>query len=175
MSWTQEQLDSALRANKELKVEEKAQGPAGKALLEAVTVQEKLKGNKKIKNATKTEAHGIKFDSKLELYTWESLTNAGIRFEFQKCYVLQPGFTYRKEKIRPITLTVDFWLPELNVIVDSKGWKNDVAPVKYKMLKWHFYEGRSDLHLSAENPEIHMPKNKKEVDALILLLLTRKL
>jgi len=50
MSWTQEQLNSALRANKELKVEEtlKAQGPAGKALIEAVTGQEKPKGNRKI-------------------------------------------------------------------------------------------------------------------------------
>lgn len=66
-----------------------------------------------------------------------------------------------------MTLTVDFLLPQFNLIIDSKGWSNDVAPVKYKLLK-------RKLLTDGTPHEIQMPRNKKECDALILELLSRK-
>lgn len=122
--------------------------------------------NKKVRNAQKVEVHGIKFDSKLELHMWEELTRYGIQFEFQKKYVLQEKFKYLGESIREMTLTVDFWVPELNVIVDSKGWASETAPLKYKLLKWKL---NFDLDQPVGRPpKIYMPKNKKECSALAL-------
>jgi hypothetical protein len=116
--------------------------------------------NKKVRNATKVEQDGIKFDSKLEHYMYTLLQGAGINFEFQKVFVLQEGFRYNGEAIRPIKSIVDFWLPELNMVVDAKGYANDTAPLKYKLLKHQF-------HTQGKNPVVVMPKNKKECDALI--------
>ena len=38
-------------------------------------------GNQKIRNARKIERDGVKFDSRLEMYMYDLLTMAGIRFE----------------------------------------------------------------------------------------------
>lgn len=69
------------------------------------------KGNSKIKNATRNERNGVVFASKVERFMYDLLTMHGIDFEFQKRYVLQEGFRYNGEAIRPVTYTTDFWLP----------------------------------------------------------------
>jgi len=116
--------------------------------------------NKKVRNATKVEQDGIKFDSKLEHYMHTLLQASGVSFEFQKVFVLQEGFRYNGEAVRPIKSIVDFWLPTLNMVIDAKGYANDVAPIKYKLLKYK-------LHQQGLTPEIVMPKNKSECDDLI--------
>src|SRR6266481_5142670 len=113
-------------------------------------------GNKKVKNATKIEENGIKFDSRLEKYMYDLLRGAQIDFEFQKTYTLQEKFRYRGEAVRAITLTVDFWLPTRNMIIDTKGHQTQQGAVRWKILK-------SVLkHIEDSQPEIIMPKNKEE-------------
>lgn len=128
------------------------------------TKKAKTSGNKKIKNATKSVQDGVSFDSHLEKTMYNLLKMHNIDFEFQKMYCIQEGFRYGNDKIRPITLTVDFYLPKWNIIIDSKGWANDVAPVKYKMLKYYFSQ-------QGEYVQIWMPSKKIECEQLITKLL----
>lgn len=122
--------------------------------------------NRKIKNATKVEADGVKFDSRLEKTMYDLLKGAGIEFEFQKVYTLQEKFRYGTEAIRAITCRVDFYIPSKTLLIDSKGYSNDVSPLKYKMLKKllydHFEAGYYNLL-----PKIEMPRTKKECELLL--------
>jgi hypothetical protein len=124
------------------------------------------KENRKILNAVKVEQNGIRFDSRLELYAYNALKAAGIDFEFQKVFVLQDKFKYGTEAIRAITSRVDFWIPSKTLIVDTKGYANDVAPLKYKLLKKKLHDNFT-LGFYEILPRIEQPKNKKEVDLLI--------
>lgn len=117
--------------------------------------------NAKIKGAVKVEVDGVKFDSKLEAYMHKLLTGAGIRFVFQKKYVLQDKFRYNGEAVRAITWTVDFELIDHNIIVDTKGYANDRIPMKLSMLKWIL------VQMPGEHPKIEMPSTKKECDLLL--------
>ena len=101
---------------------------------------------------------GIKFDSKLEMYCYETLKEAGLYFIFQYKYVLQDKFRYNNESVRQITLTVDFYLPDLNIIIDTKGYQREDNKLKWKMLK---------AKLKENSPVIHFPKSQKSVVALI--------
>lgn len=117
--------------------------------------------NKKVLNATKTEVDGIIFDSKLEAYMYTLLRGAGMTFEMQKEFVLQKAFRYNGEAVRAIKSYVDFYLPNRNVLIDCKGYANDVAPMKFKMLKSYL------KHIEDRQPTIEMPKNKQECDLLL--------
>lgn len=118
------------------------------------------KVSRTVMNATKVEIDGIKFASKLEAYLYNALTNAGIEFEYQKVYELQPKFKYLGETIRPIKIIVDFYLTGRNKIVDSKGWSTTISTLKYKLLKYLFFKHNDE-------PEIFMPSCKEEVNFLI--------
>ena len=114
-----------------------------------------LSSNRKVKNAVKSVVDGVSFDSRLEKTMYDLLAGAGIKFEFQKVFVLQDSFRYRGEAIRAIKCIVDFYLPDRDLIIDTKGYANDVSPIKYKMLKRFLV----DRGLSYN---IIMPKNKRE-------------
>lgn len=77
--------------------------------------------NRKVRNAVKTEADGVVFDSRLERYMHDLLKSHGIGFMFQKRYTLQEPFTYNGETIRAITYTLDFYLPDYDMAIDTKG------------------------------------------------------
>jgi len=80
--------------------------------------------NKKVRNATAKVYKGIKFRSKLELFTYKKLEDAEIKSLYEKKkYVLLEGFHYTAEchephktkgyidsgyKVRDITYTPDF-------------------------------------------------------------------
>lgn len=119
-----------------------------------------LPENRKIKNARKVERDGIRFDSRLELFMYDLLKMAGIRFERQKRYTLQPSFRYNGVAIRPITYTVDFWLPDHNLIIDTKGYHTQQGDMRIKMLKWRF-------SAAGESPIIKTPKNQTECRTLL--------
>lgn len=128
----------------------------------------KTEGNQKVKGARKIEAHGIKFDSKLELFCYDQLTAAGIPFEFQKTYVLQPNMRYPHDKVmvRSIEMRVDFWLPQRNMLIDTKGFQLADNKIKWKMLKFIFLRE----HVSGSGalcPQIFLPRTQKEVIALV--------
>lgn len=154
LNWTAEQI---------------AKANTFKGMFGQVVEAHAVKPNRKVKNATKTTIDGITFDSKLESTMYTLLRGSGLTFERQKVYVLQQKFRYGKEAVRAITLTVDFYLPEKNMIVDTKGFANERSPLKYKMLKWYFCQ------LDPDNlPKIEMPGNEKECQMLINRLLYDK-
>ena len=124
--------------------------------------------NRKIKNAPKTEVDGIKFDSKLESFMYTLLRDAGIAFEMQKTYCLQDKFRYRGEAVRAITLTIDYFLPTYNMIIDTKGMQTQQGAMRYKMLKKVLYEEAIFIH---EPPQIELPHNQKECRELLAKLL----
>lgn len=154
LNWTAEQI---------------AKANTFKGMFSQVVEAHAVKPNRKVKNATKTTVDGIVFDSKLESYLYTLLRGSGLKLERQKVYVLQQKFCFGKTAIRAITLTVDFWLPEKNMIIDTKGFANDRSPLKYKMLKWYFYQ------LGPDNlPKIEMPKDREACQLLINRLLYDK-
>ena len=58
--------------------------------------------NKKVRNATAKVYKGIKFRSKLELFTYRKLEDAGIDALYEKKkYVLQEGFRYSATVYEP--------------------------------------------------------------------------
>lgn len=102
--------------------------------------------NKKIKNATKTSG----FKSQMEQKVYSKLVEAGYNPKYEeKTFTLLEGFyptvdyytkgkkewALSKSKVRSITYTPDFIL-ELNdctIIIEVKGFPNDVYPVKKKL------------------------------------------
>ena len=115
--------------------------------------------NKKIKNATPIEADGIKFRSKLELYTYKKLKEANIVTEYeQHKYELLPAFIFHGKKIRAMTYLPDF--VGKSFIIECKGFANDAFPLRKKLF---------EFWLSVHEPETqyHVVRTQKEVDQLV--------
>lgn len=128
-----------------------------------------VKPNAKIKNAVKSvNGEGVKFDSNLERTMYDLLVGAGVSFEFQYEYVIQPRFKYGGGIIRPIKLRTDFWLPERNTIIDTKGHATAISKLKYKLLKYYFFN-------KGDGPKIYMPGTPKECQFLVNKLLYDKI
>lgn len=108
--------------------------------------------NKKIKNATKTTDSGIIFKSSIEARLYNVLVDEGFQPLYEgKTFVLSPKvrptvpFYNRVKKllaldmkpIQPITYTPDFTF-EYNgilIIIEVKGFENDVFPVKKNLFR----------------------------------------
>ena len=135
--------------------------------------------NKKVRNATAKVYKGIKFRSKLELFTYKKLEEAKVKCLYEKKkYVLQEGFHYSQQcyephktkgyvdntyKVRDITYTPDFVDPNGKWIIEVKGFANDVFPLKWKMFKKHL--------MQLENPPVlYLPKNQGQVLQTIELI-----
>ena len=135
--------------------------------------------NKKVRNATAKVYKGIKFRSKLELFTNRKLEDAGIDALYEKKkYVLQEGFRYSATvyephktkgyiptttKIRDITYTPDFVDPHGRWIIEVKGFANDVFPLKWKMFKNYLMQ-------QDDPPVLFLPRNQKQVLETIELI-----
>lgn len=118
----------------------------------------KAKANK-IRNATKVEEDGIKFRSKLELYTYKALKKAGINAEYEpKHFEILPKFLYKLEKVRAMVYTPDFVGD--NYIIECKGFANDAFPLRFKMFKYTLKDEK-------DPPDIYLVRNQKEVDNVI--------
>ena len=136
-------------------------------------VKKNRSGNKKVRNATAKVYKGIKFRSKLELFTYLKLEEAGIAALYEKNkYVLMEGFRFESDtiecnskreyventsKVRDITYTPDFVAPNNDWVIEVKGFANDVFPLKWKMFKKHLQE------LDEETPMLFLPRNQKQV------------
>lgn len=112
----------------------------------------KGKENKKIKNATKTTLSGVEFKSHLEATIYKTLTEKGITPLYEKkTFVFVPKlrptipffnriskvFGLDMKPLQPITYTPDFTF-EYNgilVIIEAKGFENDVYPVKRNLFR----------------------------------------
>ena len=93
-------------------------------------------GNRKVLNATKTEENGVIFDSRLERYMHDLLKSHGIGFLFQKRYTLQEPFTYNGENVRAITYTLDFYLPDYDMAIDTKGVDSAIGYDEKQQMSW---------------------------------------
>lgn len=118
-----------------------------------------IKENKKVKNATPNEYEGIKFRSKLEVFTYMEFIKNGISLDYEPVsFELIPSFLFNGKKIRPMTYTPDFIHKDF--IIECKGFGNDVWPVKEKLFKW--FLSRTNARF-----EFYVVKNQKEVRELI--------
>lgn len=124
-------------------------------------------GNRKVLNAAKTERDGVVFDSRLERHMHDLLTRHGIGFMFQKKYTLQETFEYNGELIRAITYTVDFYLPDYDIAIDTKGVTTQQGQLRIKMLKRLFV----DLERITT---IEMPRTPAECDALVMHIVEQR-
>lgn len=123
-------------------------------------------GNRKIMGATKTEWNGIKFDSQLELIAYQLLTESHIKFEFKKKFVVVSGFRYNGIKIQDITWTPDFYFSDIGVIVDTKGYSNETAPIKIKLFKRYLFD-------NSLNWNVWIIKKKSDIHTAIYLVKKR--
>ena len=118
-----------------------------------------VSGKGKVKNATKVDAYGLHFRSKLELYTYEAFMKAGIPVKYEpKHFTLLPKFEYLGEKIRPITYLPDF--VGRGFVVECKGLMGDSFPLRYKLFKYYLKR-----HLS--KMKCYLVRNHKQVDEMI--------
>ena len=112
------------------------------------------KANKKIRNATPKEFNGIKFKSILEVMVYKTLLSVGFEplYEKNKFVIWQglyPSVPFydkdvttrmlklNKKKIIDITYTPDFTFEYHGtlIIIEAKGFENDVFPLKKKMFR----------------------------------------
>jgi hypothetical protein len=132
----------------------------GRIIIAPETTHDKPQGNRKIKNAVKSEVNGVKFDSNLEKSVYECLVQAGIYFVFKEQIELLPSFVWNNKVVRNMVWNPDFTFPAIQVLLDSKGYPDQVFPVKLKLTKnilktgWH----------------ILVVKNKGDIQACIELL-----
>lgn len=120
--------------------------------------------NRKIRNATKCELDGIRFDSRLEMTCYSTFKQFGIQFELKPKIELLPKIIYGGKTIRAMTFTPDFWLFEHKMFVDAKGYPNDAFPLKLKLLQHHCKN-------KGYEPEFVIVKSKKEINSLVAKLL----
>lgn len=121
---------------------------------------------RRVRGAQPTIMDGIKFASKLELYFYNLLNAVGIKFDFQVDVLAQEKFSYRGDTIRPIKIIIDFYLPKYDLYVDTKGWQTDYNKLKWKVVKKALVDNNRE-------PEIKLPSNKNECDALVNELIIR--
>lgn len=110
--------------------------------------------NKKIIGATAKEYNGIKFKSQLEVAIYKVLLQEGFKPKYEEeKYIIWKGFIpkvpfYNKDKatrllkiesgkLRDITYTPDFTFKykDTLVIIEAKGFENDVFPIKKKLFR----------------------------------------
>jgi len=96
---------------------------------------------------------------------YDLLVESGLDFKFQKKYVLQEGFKYRSESVRPMTLTVDFevYVSEL-IIIDTKGFQREDNKLKWKLFKKKMLD---------KSPEIFLPRSRAACRQLVKYLQTK--
>lgn len=104
--------------------------------------------NKKIKNATSLTVNNITFKSKIEASVYKHLLQAGFSPAYEeKTYTIWEGFKptipfYGKtglnmKKLISIHYTPDFTFhyKDVFVIIEVKGFQNDLFPYKFKMFR----------------------------------------
>lgn len=100
--------------------------------------------NKKIRNATPAVYDGVQYRSKLEARFARMLKENGIDFEYEKeHWELVPKQRWMGKVVRPITYTPDFIIGD--VVVEIKGFRNDVFPVKRKLIIKYILENRPEV------------------------------
>lgn len=99
------------------------------------------------KDVAKRTYDGIVFASELEMKYYRDVilpqvgSGSIIEYDLQRCYELQPKFTYNGKSVRPIDYVADFWIKFADgreVVIDTKGMPDAKAKLKRKMF-WFKY------------------------------------
>lgn len=133
----------------------------------------------KIRNATPLTYEGIRFKSRLELYTYKKLKEANIKFKYEvysfilldkfdfknKSMELQRSkthklFDWQKPLVRSISYKPDFVSLKDGWIIECKGYPNDSFANKWKMFKAYLNDNNLDI-------DLFMPRNQKHVDIVV--------
>ena len=125
------------------------------------------RGTGRVKNATAVDAYGLHFRSKLELYTYDAFTKAGIHVKYEpKHFTLLPKFEIFGEKVRAITYLPDFIGKYKNhsFVVECKGLMGDSFPLRWKLFKHYLKRTRSKMRY-------YLVRNQKQVDEMIKTIL----
>jgi len=123
--------------------------------------------NIKVKNATPTIYDNINFRSKLEVYCYKKLKQNNIKAGYEPfSYTILEAFNYMGESIRKMTYKPDFVGD--NFIIECKGYGNESFPLRWKFFKYFLYKNNLKFKL-------YLPRNQKEVDIVIMDILTNKL
>lgn len=131
------------------------------------------KKNIKVQNATPMEKDGIHFKSKLELYCYQRLKEAGISADYEvHRFNLLDKFEYGGESfeshkikgvkdfvavsknVRAITYTPDFVNLDKGFIIEVKGYANDVFPIKWKLFKSIMSKKKMTLFLPSTQKQV---------------------
>ena len=123
--------------------------------------------------------HGITFKSRLEVYAYKKLTEAKLKFDYERySFVLMNKFDfngksmemYRRkgEKVfgwqapltRSITYKPDFVNLRDGWIIETKGHPNDAFPNKWKLFKKYLNDNEFKV-------DLFMPRNHKHVDIIV--------
>lgn len=98
-------------------------------------------GNKKVLNARKNQFDGYFFDSKIERDMYCLLKQNRVDFTQKEKFLLQGSFKDRSGAlIREISWRPDFVIENQKIVIETKGFPNDVFPVKLKLFKKHYPE-----------------------------------
>lgn len=120
--------------------------------------------------AVKVEYKGIKFKSKLELYMYKMLEMMKFDFGYEtEKFPIIPEFEYQG-KLHPAAIyTPDFIVtfPDLIVIIETKGRKNEAWPLREKLFK----KWLSEVKGNTKEIVFVIPRNKLNCDEVISALL----
>ena len=123
-----------------------------------------VKSNGRVRNVTKVDKYGLHFRSKLECYTYEAFTKAGIAVKYEpKHFTLLNKFeTLQGEKVRAITYLPDFIGKYKNksFVVECKGMITESFPLRWKLFKHYLKRHKSKM-------KYYLVRNHKQVDEMI--------
>lgn len=113
-----------------------------------------------ISRAVKCSKDGINFQSKLEMFTYETLKEGGFDPKYEpESFLIYEGFKFNGRTYKPITYKPDFIFTDKKnrrIIIECKGW----ATKDYALRKKLFLHKLATEH---DGTRYIILKNKKEV------------
>jgi len=133
------------------------------------------KGNQKVKNASKVDEFGNKienlkefliknpgaryYDSMIEYKFSEAIKDAELDHLMKEKVKIEisPGFKYFDKNHNAVTWEYDFGFPDLNIVLDTKGYPTETFKMKYRMIVWYYLSSFKTV------PYILFVKNQKSI------------
>jgi len=104
-------------------------------------IRKRKSTNKKVRNATPLEYDGIRFKSKLEVYTYQKLKENQINANYEPIkFTILDSFQYKDEKVRSMSYTPDF--VDYDFVIECKGFANDAFPLRWKIFKFFLFTNK---------------------------------